>query len=517
MIAPGGTLKRPRFLISRFSGGLLLLACALPGSAGPAFTSSEIHGPAAEVLFCDLDGDGLKDAVQVAGTNLTVLFQDSGQGFGKVPGAVRQCALDSGPSLVWPARVANDRESLLVLNSEGITAISFTNRTGAPTRHQLVAQKTTLPRSVQSSQVVSFPFVASATNGPPLLLAPAQDGLQVWSRRDGQSAAGATAAWRRVQSIEDGVQHHVTPLVTNPGYSRSSSLDLCVSDINGDGRDDLIVLRHDAAGREHFLAYLQTPDGSFTRESVLSYTNKPDWHNALSWVDINHDGKADLIQSSFLDEAFFVPGMRSGKVLVGIYLADDSGRIPSTPQQVFRKYDWSTALPMVDVDGDGYMDMALGYIPINAREGFRKAVTAEQVDLTLKFHFYRPNTGYPTEPDCQRDVLLQFHNEFFFTQERRLYYEQLLSLNGDFNGDGKKDLLVRDEKKAISVYFFVSREKGFNREADLKFNCPEMIDRWEIKDLNGDGVSDLVVKLQEGDGYRVFVSQGSNHGPADGR
>jgi hypothetical protein len=294
-------------------------------------------------------------------------------------------------------------------------------------------------------------------------------------------------------------------------------LDVCASDINGDGRDDLIVLRHDSAGSEIFSAYLQTPDGLFTPNSVLNYTNKTDWHNSLSWVDLNRDGKVDLIKSTFLDEAFFVPGMRSGKVLVGTYLADNAGRIPAEPQQVFRKYDWSRALPMVDVDGDGYVDLALGYIPINAREGFRKAVTAEQVDFTLKLHFYRPNTGYPTEPDCQSDVLLQFYNEFFFTQERRLYYEQLLTLNGDFNGDGKKDLLVRDGKKAISVYFFVSREKGFSSEADLKFDCPEPIDWWDVADLNGDGISDLIVKLREQDVYRVFISHGNPQKMGNGR
>jgi len=59
------------------------------------------------------------------------------------------------------------------------------------------------------------------------------------------------------------------------------------------------------------------------------------------------------------------------------------------------------------------------------------------------------------------------------------------------------DLLVRDHSDEISVYFFVSREKGFSPEPDLQFSCPELIDEWQVADLNHDGVSDLIVKTGE--------------------
>jgi hypothetical protein len=208
-----------------------------------------------------------------------------------------------------------------------------------------------------------------------------------------------------------------------------------------------------------------------------------------------------------LDDPSFLPGLRSGKVLIGAYLADAEGKIPATPQQVFRKNDWSSALPVVDVDGDGLVDLVLGYVPLSTREGLRKMVTAEQLDVTLKFFFNRPGAAFPKDPDCQRDLLVHFDREFFSTMDRATFYEQLINLNGDFNGDGKKDLLVRDHNDTVSVYFFVSREQGFNAKADLKFNSPEPIDWCAVKDLNGDGVSDLVVKLQKKKTFRIFTSQ----------
>jgi len=463
--------------------------------ANPAFNSSEIEGQGSELIFCDLDGDNLQDAVLVDGLKLSIFFQDP-KGFTQRPYQLYQ--LEERPCLIWSARLGRIGESLLLMTSEGVTALDFTNRNAPPIRRQIIKQKTVVPEALKEPQVKYFPLSVRTAGEWPLIMVPVADGFQIWQQRNG---------WRQAQIIEQAVENHIRPLVDSSGYSQSFGLNVSLGDINGDGREDLMVMRNDAGGIEHYALYLQRPDGLFSPEPAYGYTNQSDWHSALSWVDINGDGKVDLIKSTFLDELFFVPGMRSGKVLVGAYLADEHGRIPVEPQYIFRKHDWSSALPVVDVDGDGLMDMVVGYIPINPREA-RKAITGQQIDFNLKFYFFRPGSGFLKEPDCQRDLLLHFNNELFFTAERRLYYEQFISLNGDFNGDGKKDLLAKDHKDEISVYFFISREKGFSPEADLRFKCPEPMDWWEVKDLNGDGVSDLVIKLQDRKGFRIFTSKG---------
>jgi hypothetical protein len=135
-------------------------------------------------------------------------------------------------------------------------------------------------------------------------------------------------------------------------------------------------------------------------------------------------------------------------------------------------------------------------------------ITEGEFNLNLKFHFYRPGGGFPAEPDCQRNLSIYYDHDLVWTAGQRIYYEKFVSLNGDFNGDGKKDLLVRDHSDAISVYFFHSRETGFSSRADLEFRCPEEVESWQIKDLNGDGLSDLIVKLRDQNVFRIFLSQG---------
>jgi len=480
----------------------ILSICSV--SAKPVFNTSEIEGSGAEVIFCDLDGRHSKDIVLVDGLNLCIFFQEA-KGFSRGPQQRHQ--LDKRPSLLWPARLGKMGDSLLLMTSDGVTELYFTNRTSPPAQRQILKQKTIVPESLEKPEAKCFPLSANTTGGSSLIIVPVADGLQIWRHDE---------SWHQAQFLERAVEAHLYPSIRDPGYNRTFDLQMSIGDLNGDGREDLIVMRNERGGMEHYSIYLQQTNGLFGVEPAFIYTNKADWRTALSWIDINRDGKVDLIRNTFLDEAFFVPGMRSGKVLVGVHLAGEEGRIPPEPQHVFRKHDWSSALPLVDVDGDGFLDMVVGYIPINPREA-RKAITAQQIDFNLKFYFFRAGTGFQKEPDCEHDVLLHFNNELLFTTERRLYYEQFINLNGDFNGDGKKDLLAKDHKDEISVYFFMSREKGFSREADLRFKCPEPIDWWEVRDINGDGISDLVLKLQGQKIIRLFTSQRHEAGVRSGR
>lgn len=473
--------------------GIALLLC-FQAFAKPAFNSSEIEGPGSDLIFCDFAGDNLKNAVLLNGTNVSVFFQDAKQGFSRKPQL--EFILSDQPALVCSARLGRKAESLLLMTSDGVTELDIASHTNPPTRRQIIRQKTIVPAKLDETQSIAMPFSANTSTDWPLLLVPAANGLQVWQYRD---------QWRLAQTISDVAVEHLQ--VSGLGYARSVALSLCLDDVNGDGRDDLMTMRM-VGEKQIYTLYLQNTNGLFNLEPALIYTNTDNWHTALSWKDINRDGKLDLIKSTSSDEPSFVPGLQSSKVLVAIYRADEHGRIPATPQQVFRKADWSAFLPMVDVDGDGFMDMVLGYIPIDSREQVHDVVTSGQINLNLKIHYYRPGVGFPSEPDWQRNLPIYFDEDINWTWDNRIYSEKFLSLDGDFNGDGKKDLLVRDSHNEISAYFFHSRETGFSLQADLKFSCPDKMDSWQIVDLNGDGLSDLVVKLRNKDAYRIFISLG---------
>lgn len=512
----------------------MLTICLLAGAtAAPRreHSASQISGPASEVLFGDLDGDGLKDLILVNDLKLSIFYQSPASGFTRAPQQTHR--LEHRPCIVWTARLGKASASLLLMTSDGVTELVFTNRAGPPEARQIIKQPTIVPAACEETNVLCLSLSVETGSGWPLLLLPAADGLQVWSTlrsatEDGSTLRSATngsslrsvtkdgatldgqqrGPWHQAQVIGGILDARLRPSLANPGYTTSVGLNLSVSDINGDGRDDLLTRRSDLGQTNTYTLYLQQTNGLFAVEPALKYADPVEPNSWLGWFDFNHDGKVDLIKSTWLNEPSFVPGHSSGKVLLRTYQADARGRLPAEPQQVFRKNDWTAAVPAVDIDGDGLLDLALGFSPLDTREGVRKEITAKQLDFNLKFYFYRAGTGFPKEADCQRDVVIRLDQAaLLLSWERRLYFERYVQLTGDFNGDGKTDLLVRDHSNDLSVYFFASRQNGFNPRPDLKFRCPELVEDWQVEDLNNDGVSDLIVKLAKQDAFRIFISQ----------
>jgi hypothetical protein len=467
-------------------------------TAGAEVTFREclVRGPTDEALFCDLDGDRLKDMVLKSEPNLLIFYQDAEKGFAEKPNVV--CHLEDRPSVIWPARLGPKADSLLVMTSAGVTELDFTNRGGPPSRKEIIAQPTILPERGEGPSITHMPLSPQMKDQAPIILVPVGRDLQVWRRRD---------TWQCVQTLKDALETTISASRGDLGYDRMARLTVSLGDLTSDQRDDILV-RTSHIPMSRYAVYAQNAEGLFSTEPTFTWTGPWDW-SWYCWVDVNRDGRVDLIKGTLPGDPWFLAGILSGKVLVRIYTADEHGQIPAEPQQVFRKNDWIDSVPIVDIDGDGYLDLVLGYSPFSSREGYRKVFSAKQIDFSLGFHFYRPGVGFPEKSDFDTSLLIHIdYRSVDLSLPRHQFFKQFVNLQGDFDGDGRKDLLIRDRADRISAYPFLSRQTGFAKTTDVSFPYTDPIDRMEVEDLNDDRISDLIMTLNKKDTFRVFLSHG---------
>ncbi len=493
---------------------LFIIATALTATSGPSleaagsratFTSSELKTKWSEIETFDFDGDGLEDIVLLDPDrkSLSFFFQDARGGFSEDPQIAYSFA--DTPTVLWPGERPNRRgKHILVMTHSGVSALTCVDKVTPPTMKELIARKTIVPEEKAEKEtdrrLIFFPLSVRTAKARPLIIIPTRDTVEIWeySNDDG---------WRYAYSLEDALKY----VVHGPTYYEIWSLNMNIGDTNSDGRPDLVIRRSDLGEEKGTISiYEQTEEGAFPRRASRSLKTELRWPAWTCLQDINADGQVDLIRNKWLREDWFIPGTYSGKVIVRLFLSDADGNIPDDPQYLFRKNDWLSSIPVVDIDGDGHMDLALGYSRWRGREEVHESLLAKRIDLTLRFHFY-DSGGFAEKPDFQMPLKLSLNDrnlgglimlDFSYGRE----FSTLMSLDGDFNGDGRRDLLVKDRDREASVYFFRSREEGFSRRADLFFDV-KTVNRLVAHDLNGDGISDLIVGPEDRESLAVHISR----------
>jgi hypothetical protein len=199
-------------------------------------------------------------------------------------------------------------------------------------------------------------------------------------------------------------------------------------------------------------------DGTFSTtakvvDSGPNYTGGGQTRNDY-FEDLNRDGYADLTQASVV---------RSNN-RAGLLVAQYTAPPPPAPQ-------WRTIYgPLRDLHGDGVADFADAATTTTTRA----PITVMLADCRL---FRSTATGYEPSDSCP------------FTNSQSV-------VSGDFNGDGRTDLLIEDKvypQKPDGTF-----GTGVTVPFIARFNVPEM-------DVNADGSTDLVV----GGAQEVRVAYGS--------
>jgi len=322
-----------------------------------------------------------------------------------------------------------------------------------------------------------------------------------------------------------------TPSVSSWAWWQSGDLD-------GDGKSD-IILRNKKDNRLYIFLMDEHDVKSYSIMKLNGADYKP---SVASWVwwgmtDLNGDGKSDIILRNKNDNRL-ITLLMDGTDITSIQTLQLNGvdYKPSVKSWAW----WSYA----DFDGDGNSDLILRNVYDNRLYIFLMdghMVSSYQI-LKVNGADYKPSTAswawfrvIDLNGDGKSDIILRNKKDnrliTFLMDGQSVSSVQVLRLNGkdykpgiaswawwangDFNGDGKIDLTLRNVKDNRLIIFLMDGHsvssysvlKGTNN-ADYK----PSIYSWtwfQSIDLNGDGKSDLALRNKNDNRLIMFQMDGT--------
>ncbi|MCI0340000.1 MAG: VCBS repeat-containing protein [Planctomycetales bacterium] len=481
-------MRRPGFVIGPALALALVLGVRLTYAGGvPAFRSVKLRasGKVMGILPADLDRDGRRDLVLVSGRRLLAFRQRADGTFPEWADAVAEAPRDAVCADLLEASGAP--AALALLDRKGVSSLGVGPEGFAPKPVRVVEEPTPF-RAPPGAPLLVRPFARDLTgDGLPDLLVPVVDGFRLHARRpDGTFALAAT--------LPADPATRVALLDPGPGSAILASFfhPLVVpGDSDGDGRSDLLVREE---GR--VAIFRRSADGTFLPRpdvvldlSTIPRTKRPAFRAQfpVEIADVTGDAIVDFVQA--------LPG--EGTVLVW---AGRAGRREfGTPDALIKTDGYALGALPRDLDGDGRRDLLVGAVDKIGILGALQIFVSKS--LTVHSLFYR-NAGdgrFPAEPSHRRDVTVPL--AFSTTNEGfQVGTTAMASWDGDYDGDGRRDLLLRSGADALAIHLGLEGG-GYPEAPDRIVGIPPLegfrfvLPR--IEELNGDGRSDLLLHYRD--------------------
>ncbi len=287
----------------------------------------------------------------------------------------------------------------------------------------------------------------------------------------------------------------------NGRVPRYSQFPVYQSDVNFDGKDDIIFLKD-----RSFIAFMQQADGNFSvdsttinfdlpiignsvAEQVLANEKYRDQSNlAASTVkevkDINGDDIIDIVTVTDVAKGVF----NRSQEYKYYYGQNENGTLAfsTDPSSNISLKGFSARNQHIDFTKDGTQDFVAGSVNI----GIGKIIgilLSGSTGVDVNFFRQGEDGKYPKKPTFKKKVSVEFNMS---SGQSSLPVVEL----GDIDGDGVKDLILSKNEKEFQFFMGTpTAKKMFARKAiKLKTKIPKNGEDVEVLDLNEDGKDDFI-------------------------
>ncbi len=252
-------------------------------------------------------------------------------------------------------------------------------------------------------------------------------------------------------------------------------------DVDGDGLPDLV-----ATSRHEIRVFRQSAEGRFAAEPdrvlPLRLISEADHLRRSAAVrvataDFDGDGRVDLLVSQSSG------GLLDAESRAALHLNRGGTWNLYAPDQVFEVKGSTLTNQLLDLDGDGRVELIDVRIPLGVLQLANVLVTR---DVEARVSIYRAGDGQPFDPVPWIERRLRVAFDFRTLRARGF----IPTVEGDLNGDGRRDLLSSADGEALEVYLGGPEARLRERNARQSLDTGGRV---HFGDFDADGLADLVI------------------------
>ena len=435
---------------------LFTLICVL--GASPQMFSLQTPLPAHDFVAEDVNQDGVADlfvlcaeAEAAEPTRALAAFISQDGRYPAEPTFVIDLPAETGV-LFWAEMDGAPPRELIAADSDGATVYAY--RDGRMKAVERVAFSSILPRAMRRPVFLKELAADLDGDGRDEWLIPTTKGVEI--RKGAEALALVEADFRSAVERNDGVRivHRLPQMkpMTVPGSPVKA-----LAMLSG----DQVEFAHGETWGER---------ARFT----IPMRDRDTWRTRVGMEDINGNGLPDFLLTQS-------QGTVNIEMATEVFLAEGPFQYSQTPSAAFTAKNMLTSPAMIDVNGDGKLDLVNIRTPFSVRT-IVNFLLRRRLSLSIDVHLYNEEAGGFTErPQYETRLTIEALED----------YEQLAYAMGDMTGNGWIDAAFGASESQVVVHTG-SEDTLLSRNPSYVFDVPGQ-GRAQVIDLDGSPGKDLVL------------------------